>query len=301
MEYGLPSAEELPAILVSLAVPHEDIDQLVALLPGPQRTPQAWSLLSDCAAALVRDMGSLDPPPALPDLPVTLGPLRRYFFAYVYLAALPRVAQFHAARGIPDQISRLTLADLGRRFAVHRKRYGESGLSEPSWLTRHFRGTIYQLGRLQFERVRLGTRFGNAVTAAGLPYGPGDAALSVHIPDFYGPLSPDACDDSFARAREFFAGHFPEEDHRVAICISWLLDEQLAEYLPADSNIVRFQRRFRPAYRPDPDDDGIQRFVFGATGRDPGELPRRTTLERAVADHLSAGRRWHGGAGWLTL
>ena len=58
-------------------------------------------------------------------------------------------------------------------------------------------------------------------------------------------MTAEACDASFAWAPRFFARHFPEDDYRVATCGSWLLDEQLAEYLPETSNIVQFQRRFR--------------------------------------------------------
>ncbi|MDT5096216.1 MAG: hypothetical protein QOH60_5579, partial [Mycobacterium sp.] len=74
-----------------------------------------------------------------------------------------------------------------------------------------------------------------------------------------------------------------------------------AEYLPAKSNIIQFQQRFQPAYQPKPDDHGILRFVFGQAGIDRASAPRRTRLERAVLDHLDAGRHWHGGAGWTLL
>jgi hypothetical protein len=185
-------------------------------------------------------------------------------------------------------------------MAVHRRRHATGGLSLMSWLMPHFRGVLYQLGRLQFQRARLGTRTGRAVAAAGVGHGPGSPVLEVHIPAFFGPLSPRACDESFARARRFFPRHFPEETYQVAACHSWLLDEQLTEYLPEDTNLIRFQRRFQPAYQPDPHDDVLQ-FVFGRDGPDLDALPRRTTLERAVTDHLKAGRHWNGGAGWLQL
>jgi hypothetical protein len=42
-------------------------------------------------------------------------------------------------------------------------------------------------------------------------------------------------------------------------------------------------------------------FVFGAEGADPARLPRRTRLERAVADHLAAGGTWYGRLGWLPV
>jgi hypothetical protein len=301
VEATLPAADHLAPVLLGLAVPHEDINDLVALCPTRDRTPDLWWLLERCTRSLVHDIGAVDGPPSFPALPAAMGPLHRYFYVYVLLAVLPRVRALHRERGIPDETSRLTLANLGRSIAIHRQRHGVGGLDLDFWLARHFRGVIYQLGRLQFERARLRPRTGEAVAAAGWPYGPGSPALEVHVPEFFGPLSPLACDEAFARARDFFGRHFPEEAYDLAVCHSWLLDEQLGEYLPEDANIMRFQRRFRLAYQYDPHDEDIQRFVFGRVADDLDELPRRTTLERAVVDHLKAGRHWNGGAGWLRL
>jgi hypothetical protein len=298
----LPSTEDLRPILLDLAVPHEDLDFLLASRPTRERSEGLWWLLERCAHSLVRAMGAVDGPLPFPPLPESMGMLHRYFYVYVFVAVLPYVRKYHHAREIPDQVSRLTLADLGRNMAVHRRRFQVGGLDNADWITLHFRGAIYQLGRLQFERSTLGNRTAQAVAAAGLPYAPGSPALGVHVPAFYGPLTPQACDASFERAGFFFARHFPEETYDIGICHSWLLDDQLAEYLPPDANILQFQRRFQPAIRPaEPDDEGIVRFVFGRGTTVPDELPRRTTLERAVGDHLRAGRHWFGGSGWLKL
>jgi hypothetical protein len=297
-EVTLPSAVELPGILLDLAVPHEDIDPLVAL--RPESADLRW-LLDRCTHSLVRRMGELDGPPVFPELPDSAGPLRRYFPVYVFLAVLPHVQEFHRSHGISEEVSRRTLRDLGRYMAVHRQRFGIGGFDVVPWLMNHFRGTLYDLGRLQFERSTLDTCTGNVVTAAGLPYGPGDPALGVHIPEFSGPLSPAACDAALARVPEFFATHFPAERYAVATCHSWLLDEQLAEYLAAESNIIRFQRRFRQAYQPADDDSDTMLFVFGRTDADLDQLPRDTRLQRAIIDHQKSGRHWRIGSGWLDL
>ncbi len=298
MTVRLPSPEELPAVLVELAVPHEDIDDVIALRP----TPQWWPLLEQLTGELVRGMGEVDLPPPRAELPEELGELRRYFPVYVLLAALPDVREYHRRHGIPERISRLTLADLGRAMARHRRRHGTPGLDLATWLALHFRGTLYQLGRLQFQRDRLNEVLGRAVAEAGLPCGPGDPALNIHIPRFYGPLSPTACDDSLRQAGRFFAQHFPQERYAVATCHSWLLDEQLARYLPAESNILRFQRRFRIAHVPQaPDDEEILGHVFVRVPDRLDELPHRTTLDRAMVDHLRTGGHWYGVSGWLPL
>ncbi|MGA4842620.1 acyltransferase domain-containing protein [Streptomyces sp. G45] len=300
----LPSADALPEVLLDLAVPHEDVNELVALRARVLEHDDTRWLLDRCLDALVRDMGEPGRQPRMPVLPEELGELGSCFPVFVFVAALPHVRAYHRRHGIPDDTARRTLADLGRHLAVYRRGHDSRGVPVPSWNALHFRGELYQLGRLQFQRARLGKRMGAAVADAGLGLGPDDLCLSVHIPDFRGPLSPEACAESVDLAREFFPRHFPDERYEVAICHSWLLDPQLRRYLPADSNIVRFQDRFRLAETygdEQPDDTVPVGFVFGDRDLPVAELPRRTRLERAVGDHLRAGGHWYAGHGWFPL
>ncbi|MFJ4082312.1 acyltransferase domain-containing protein [Streptomyces iakyrus] len=302
----LPDADTLPETLLDLAVPHEDINHLVALRRTLTADAGAMRLVQECAEELVRDIGEagVEVPLAerVAEAPAALGP---YFAVYVFVAALPYTRSYHRERGVTADISRRTLADLGRNMAFHRRRHGRGGVEVPQWLTHHFRGELYQLGRLQFERARLGQRTGRAVVRAGLDVAPGEPCLNLHIPDFQGPLSPAACDRSLELAREFFARHFPRERYRVAVCHSWLLDPQLKQHLDPDSNIVRFQERFEPGRdpgeEPEPEDTEPVRFVFGDPDLPVAGLPRRTSLERAVGDHLRAGGHWYVRHGWFRL
>ncbi|MFJ9738005.1 hypothetical protein [Streptomyces sp. NPDC101166] len=185
---------------------------------------------------------------------------------------------------------------------MHRRWHGTGGILSARWLSLHLRGELYQLGRLQFQRSRIDGRTSDSIAAAGLAPGLDDPALSVHVPDFMGPLSPRACDRSLALARDFFARHHAEEPCSVATCASWLLDPQLKRYLPDDSNIVRFQERFQLGEEPaEPEDMTPVRFVFGTTDVPLERLPRRTVLQRAVLGHLRYGEHWYVRTGWLSL
>ncbi|MEV6941525.1 acyltransferase domain-containing protein [Streptomyces sp. NPDC051172] len=298
----LPDADELAEVLLDLAVPHEDINQLVRMGRRVTDDPELLRALEGSVEELVRGMGEVGTAVDLPQLDWASGPLQRCFPVYVFVAALPYTRAYHRARGVPDDVSRRTLADLGRNMAVHRRRHRRAGVQAPWWLTHHFRGELYQLGRLQFERARHGQRTSRVLAAAGLDVAPGTPCLNVHIPDHLGPLAPAACERSLALATEFFARHYPEEKYRAALCHSWLLDAQLKEYLPADSNIVRFQDRFRVAREDrEPADKEPVQFVFGDPELPVESLPRRTAVERAVGDHLRAGRHWYIGHGWFPL
>ena len=125
-------------------------------------------------------------------------------------------------------------------------------------------------------------------------------ALGIHIPET-GSLSPEACDDSIQRARAFFARHFSEEEYRLATCGSWLLDPQLADYLPETSNIIRFQRRFQIMPVSWDGDRDMFRYVFGRPTIQLDGLPQETALQRAIVQHLRSGRHWVGRSGWFRL
>jgi hypothetical protein len=194
-----------------------------------------------------------------------------------FLAVFPAVRAYHAGRGIPDDVSLDSLRGLGLALAESRRELGRRGFTKAWWLALHFRGGLYRLGRLQFNRS--------------------DDGLGIHVPAD-GPLDPAGVDASLARAWAFFPRHFPGERNEPLWCRSWLLDPQLADYLGEDANVVRFGRRFR--LRDDLyDGDDIVRFVLGRVEGPPETWPQRTTLERAIVAHLRAGRQWHTRVGFI--
>jgi len=302
VEVDLPSIRDLPAALLALAVPHEDIDAIVALRARMDRPGEAW-LLALCVARLEAAMGSTEGMVPLPRLRKTDDLLTRYFYVFVYLAVRSPVERFHAEHRVDPSVTALTLTDLGRNMAVHRWRHASrGGFEDYDWLSIHFVGGIYALGRLQFQRARLGTRTAAAILAAGHLAEVDEPVLSLHIPRFYGPLTCDLVDAALTEAADFFAAHFPAERYRYAVCHSWLLDPQLAGYLPVGSNVRAFQERLRHAYTDDEADDaGTLQFVFADSTRPRAELPRSSRLQRALIDHLYAGGHWYSAMSWLAL
>ena len=291
--FRLPDRTYLPAIFERLAIAEADQHEILAAWPSPERDPEIWGSLERAYETLLNDLGGFEVL-QLPGPPGESTRMDRYFFVYVFLAALADARRFHAKRGIPDDVSWATLADLGRNLMRDRLLLGDGGLRTSGWLTLHFRGSIYELGRLQFNRMAVKARH---VADA---FREGDPALGIHIPES-GPLTPEACDDSLAQAGRFFARHFPETPTRLGICNSWLLDPQLTDYLSPDSNVLRFQRRFTLVGEGHDGDADILRFVFHRIAPNIDDLPRRTTLERAIVAHLRDGKNWRSPTGWLEL
>jgi hypothetical protein len=225
------------------------------------------------------------------------------FYVVALLSGYRRGREVHEGHSIPAGIVSDTLEDVGRHVREHARLHGHPGLTPVivgGWLKYHLRGRLYRLRRLQFMPGTF-----PAVGPKTACLRPGDPVLEVHIPAT-GPLTPDAVTDSFGRAMAFFPRHFPDlPAARAFLCTTWMFDPQLAEYLDADSNILRFQRRFQ-LFPVECDGWSAVRSVFrveipyGHDGPvDLSDLPRSTGLQRALLDHLAAGKRWHKAGGFI--
>lgn len=217
-------------------------------------------------------------------------------YAYAAIGLAPRTEGAHAALGIQPDVTAATLWDIGKQVVLHRRIHGEVGMPKGWWIVHHLALHLFRLGRLQFQR--------DLSRPAYAPLPVGERFLGVHIPED-GPLAPQACEESFAAARAFFERHYPEDRPRGFVCASWLLDPTLAELLPDDSNIVRFQRRFElvasaKSY------SSVFEFLFDRPDLDRAQepdleaLPQETALERAVVAHYRGGGRIGAGIGVIS-
>jgi hypothetical protein len=301
-----------------------------------------------------------------PVLPAELGEQAGLLYAVVLLSAVDETLAANRARGIDDAITIDTLDDLELWILQHRRDRGAWGFNNIPWLANHFSGTLFRLGRLQFEistfaldftvyrdtldghvtaladeggRFRTDGQFDgadgvnspNVWTATlrqtagavtGYPLSPrgsvlrqavtlqagrwqrqcgkGDPSLFVHIPAGWrrGPLEAAAVEDSLAQAEQFFPRHFPRHDYRAMQTVTWLLDPQLADHLPADSNIVKFQSFFQLAPVAGASDRQTIERAFGRTFPGWQDAPQDTALRRALVAHALAGGHWRNGGGF---
>jgi hypothetical protein len=252
-----------------------DLRRHVALLQDDDR-----ARVADLVARLSARVGDLEYPwprlfadvPDEPGRPMGLLPI------LALVASADAVRRFHAARGISPEDSASGLRDLGQQVAVHRRTYGEFGLHTQGWLVGVWSGAYFWLGRLAFNLMHADGRW----------------AIDTHIPES-GPLTPESVDESFARAEALFARHFADHPAIEWHCHSWLLDPHLADVLPADSNLVRFQGRWELYGEPEPGDHDAVFFVFrrrDVPAADRRLLPRDTRLQRAVLDRVGSERPW---------
>ena len=127
----------------------------------------------------------------------------------------------------------------------------------------------------------------------------GETCISVHIPRFDS-FEEEACEASYARAREFFK-KFYNMDNIIFICHSWMLYPWLCEVLRETSTIARFQKKFK-IIQVDESDAGIG-WIFGS-GAGLGkkvesieEYPEDNSLRRAAKQRLREGKKLGAGLG----
>jgi hypothetical protein len=296
-----------------------------------------------------------------PEIPQSLGPDLRLFYAVVLLSCFDSIRRFHAERKVEDSVSLDTLSDLNVWLTEHvRNSWDFSGLR--GWLINHFSGRLYKLGRLQFESHEFGNQLfayrnikdrrlvllvdgglkvrcdgqldgANGIqdpnaftselsedndTVRGHPvsprgsvqrqaivlekslwqkvFGPGDPVLGIHIAAI-GPMDHAQCGESMSRALEFFPRCFPERKFKAFVCGSWLLDSQFEDWLPRDSNIVRFLSEFYLYPLPWANDHQTMERVFRGPVKDLDSAPQKSSLQRAIIAHMKAGGHWRGQGG----
>jgi hypothetical protein len=308
----MPATGRLIDLVEQLEVPVEDRAKVLDNMPDPDRDPERWWLLERSHHFLAHDLVSrvrqTGPPPPTP--PRLLPEGLSFFSVHLILVTINDILNCHQKIGVPEEVSRETLSLLGRRMASYRAVQGRTGIELSGWDWMRFFGLLYQVGRLEVIPYRLCTHpeagplfwyDDETITRRGRGFRRGDPALSIHVPPG-DPLNPQACHASFARLQTAFNAVQPDEPPLVATCTSWLLDDQLSEYLPADSNILRFARRFELVPGSLDSDEAVLHNVFGAGHeKELDALPQRTTLERAVVEHIRSGRHWRLRTGWLSL
>ena len=201
----------------------------------------------------------------------------------------------YAAAGIDEEIYWSSMKDLRWKFDECLDVHGIPGTFVAFWYPGFFHMTRFALGRLQYEHVRFNFE---EYTCGGITIRQGDDVLNCHIPSC-GPLTEESRLDSYRRAWEFYKKDFPNGVVPI-VCSSWLLYPEHFDFLPAHSNILSFMRDFTILRSGVDEKFGNAWRVFGAAATKPAsEWPRDTSVRRAFADRILAGKPVGSGYGIL--
>ena len=187
-------------------------------------------------------------------------------------------------QGFGDEDIIANLVDIVIWAKICERDWGGWGMHEFSWVSRSLRAILWRLGRLQFEISEFEA---DEFNKYGVHIKRGDKVINTHIPED-GPMPDDQRLDAYKRAYEYFGfGHF--------VCDTYLLYPRQREFLPKDSNIVRFMDEFEAVKSGELEGHNNMWRIWGQRDNwDPATLPRNTRLQRAYADHLAK----HNCTGW---
>lgn len=224
----------------------------------------------------------------------TFGVNRYLLDALMLFCCWEEVKMRYEKQGLPMDVFDKSLEDMKWKMLECYEIHGVYGNFVGHWYDGFFNLTRFGLGRLQFELRPFEGKEDCEVD--GVQIHPGDAVINMHIPSA-GPMKPELLDDAFARAEVFFKEHFPK-DYTVFGVESWLIDPDLVRILP-EGNMKAYADRFHLVAAEKSEmifPDGWR--VFGAEWKKkPEELPRKTGLQRAIADYLQQGGKLGSGYG----
>ena len=170
-----------------------------------------------------------------------------------YLFFCEELSKKYAELGIPENILLDTVGDLVVWAKTWTNVKGTLHLEELNWLSRHLTMKLFKIGRLQFCMGESEDDLPEFDVKAG------DPVMEIHIQG-EGKLDIEECQKSIDAAKIFFAEFFPDFKYKIFTCHSWLIDEDLKEFLPESSNIIKFGDMFHRARNDD--SNALLRYIF---------------------------------------
>ena len=297
---------ELAIALDRLQLAKSDVIELAGHWDDFRAEPTWVHLLASLVSTVERQRGDVDAPiPVWSDLDEA-GVSGRLFYFYLFALCAEGLEGLLSSEGFPAPIIERTMGLLARKLAIHQRKWGTLGVDAGWWTMLALRGELIHVGSLQFHRETLGVGSlsphpwysENDVASRGVGFRRGDSSLGIHIPDGTD-LSPVRLDATFDEARHVLGRSWPATQRRLATCQSWMLDDQLAKYLGDGSNILGFQGRFTmlPAWIEN-NEDALE-FVFRSPQTRFEQLPRATSLQRAIIDIVERAGHSRIRTGWI--
>lgn len=217
--------------------------------------------------------------------------VHRYTLEFVFIMnGSETVKQRYAAAGLSDEVFYDTWDDLRCKLRECMDCKGIPGTFVGGWYAGFFDLSLRAYGRFEYVPARFDWDL-EYTMKCGRAFRPGDMYLNMHIPSSGAPLTDETRLDSYKKAYEAYRHLFP--DGKIVVgTTTWLLYPKHREFLPKNSNILRFMDDFEQVSFEIKDGFYYDWRIFGAdAGKPYEELPRDTSLRRAYADWMAAGNK----------
>ncbi len=207
----------------------------------------------------------------------------RIRFLYYYIRFACDIYEVYLEKFKSEKIFFDTFYDITLWTKACFNEFGEYGINQYDWFSRHFDCKIARLGRLEFEVMA-------SIWQSSLyEFEIGDEIINVHIPAGDKLLISDV-KESFSKAFDFFGKEY------IYICHSWLLYPKLLEVLNKNSNILKFQKLFHLIDIDFDFREGEWR-IFDKILDDYKVYPENTSLQIAAKKYLLEGNKLGNGVG----
>ena len=201
------------------------------------------------------------------------------------LGACPALRERYAEKGIDEAIFWKSIEDMRWKLRECMDCEEVWGTFVPHWYRGFFEMTRFGLGRFQFEKTDFDADY---YEKCGNTLKRGDTVINFHIPSA-GPLTDEKRLDSYKQAYKFFGGK--DGEPMAFVCGSWLLYEGHREFLPENSNILRFMDDFDIIRSADREKFSDGWRVFGKySNGSVDDLPEDTSIRRAFKQRLQQGK-----------
>lgn len=216
------------------------------------------------------------------------------------LSCTEELLRRYRERGISDDIYWDTMYDFHCKLLECMECEGVPGTFVGGWYEGFLKMTRFAYGRFQYEITEYSPDE-SFTTKCGMVLKKGMPLVNFHIPSSGISLTDDVRLDSYKRA----FGHFKDlfgGGPVPFVCGSWLLFPKHREFLPENSNILRFMDDFELISSSEDERFGNDWRVFGRYSDLPYEdLPEDTSLRKAYKKWLCAGNKTGGGFGVIVF
>lgn len=175
------------------------------------------------------------------------------------------------------------------------------GIFVGDWATGFYNLTRFTLGRYQYDTI---TEFDEDeyTTSSGITLKKGDKVLGFHIPSSGIPLTDDVRIDSLKKAYNYFKDFRRKDGMMIFACHSWLIYEGYCEFLPPNSNILKFINDFEIVESHSKDNfDDAWRIFAKYSSLPPEEWPEDTSLRKAFKENILNGKKTGSGYGIIVF
>jgi len=202
------------------------------------------------------------------------------------------------SKQINEQVFWDTMEDFRCKLLECHEVMGVWGTFVARWYAGILSMKIIALGRFQYEETFFKE---DPYKKNGIVVNSGDKVYSLHIPSSGKALDMPSRIVSYRKAYDFFRCK-EKGENLVLVCYSWLLYQELETILPSSSNILDFMHDFDIVSTTETESFDDAWRIFGKHHTMPVEqLPKDTSLRKAIAGHLSAGGKMGHGFGVIVF